>query len=57
MRGNNTTSVSYIFDNAPAGTYEITLSFIEPQFSTPGVRLFDVSVESTVVIDDLDLVE
>ncbi len=47
-------SFSYVFDTLPADTYEITLYFMEPQANSPGQRVFDISVEGAVVLDDYD---
>ncbi len=47
-------SFSYQFD-LPNGLYEITLLFIEPWWTEAGQRVFDVSIEGTLVLDDLDI--
>jgi hypothetical protein len=46
---------SYKFDNIPLGTYEITLYFIEPSINGIGGRLFDVTVEGSVLLDNYDI--
>jgi len=38
------------------GDYEVTLKMAELYFSTVGARLFDVLIEGTLVVDDLDLI-
>ena len=40
----------------PNGNYEVTLHFAELQLPFPGQRVFDVSAEGVVEVDDLDLV-
>jgi hypothetical protein len=47
--------MGYIFDEAVNGDYQITLLFVEPSYSLPLRRIFDVSIEGQLVIDDLDL--
>ncbi len=47
-------SFEYLFDVAN-GDYNVTLHFMEPQFSSGGERTFDVTVEGTIVLDDLDV--
>ncbi len=37
------------------GTYEVTLHFAEIYFNEVGRRVFDVAIEDTLVIDDLDI--
>ncbi len=37
------------------GTYTVTLKFIESYWNSSGKRIFDVSAEGSVVIDDLDI--
>ncbi len=39
----------------PAGGYEVVLHFLEPTASVPGLRVFDVTSEGQLVVDDLDL--
>lgn len=47
----------YRFDNLPAGTYDVDLDFAELRAGLPaGRRVFDVSVNGTVVLDDYDIV-
>ncbi|MGJ8726573.1 MAG: malectin domain-containing carbohydrate-binding protein [Roseibacillus sp.] len=41
----------------PNGSYLVQLQFAETFWETSGARVFDVSVEGALVIDDLDLVE
>ncbi len=45
---------SYKFD-VPNGSYDVTLLFAEIYFNAPGKRVFDVSVEDSLVADDLDI--
>ncbi len=40
----------------PNGTYAVTLRLAEVYFSTPGRRVFDVTVEGQAAVTDLDLV-
>ncbi len=45
----------YRFDNLPAGTYLVDLAFAELRNGlTPGTRVFDVSVNGTVVLPGYD---
>ncbi len=46
---------SYIFDNLATDDYAITLFFMEPRAPRAGGRVFDVTVEGTVVLNDLDI--
>ncbi|NIK54304.1 carboxypeptidase regulatory-like domain-containing protein [Kribbella shirazensis] len=46
---------SYVFKNAPAGTYVIELGFAEIDRVTPGARTFDVLVGDNVVLYDHDV--
>jgi N-acetylneuraminic acid mutarotase len=39
----------------PSGGYAVTLHFAEPKFALPLQRVFDVSAEGALLIDDLDL--
>ncbi|MDZ7262428.1 MAG: malectin domain-containing carbohydrate-binding protein, partial [candidate division KSB1 bacterium] len=48
------TDFSYQFD-LPNGLYEITLFFIEPYWTKAGQRIFDVSIEGTLVLNNLDI--
>jgi hypothetical protein len=48
-------SFDYKFDGLPAGNYDVTLSFEEPKATTVGGRVFDISAEGVVVVDDLDI--
>ncbi len=45
---------SYQFD-IPAGDYDVTLHFMEPWQSAAGERLFDVTVEGALTLDDYDI--
>ncbi|MCA9922765.1 MAG: choice-of-anchor D domain-containing protein, partial [Anaerolineales bacterium] len=45
---------SYLFD-LPNGNYDVTLYFMEPWQSAAGERLFDVTVEGTLILDDYDI--
>jgi Flp pilus assembly protein TadG len=47
--------LSYIFDEAINGEYQITLLFVEPSYSNMYMREFDVAIEGQVRINDLDL--
>jgi len=47
--------MTYQFDNVTNGEYQVTLLFVEPDFSAAGMRVFDVSIEESTVLDDLDL--
>jgi hypothetical protein len=38
-----------------AGTYNVRLHFSEPVFSAPGWRVFDVTAEGTLMLDNLDV--
>ena len=45
----------YRFDNLPAGTYTVELDFAElPPAFTPGKRVFDVSINGTMVLPGYD---
>jgi len=44
----------YQFD-IPNGFYKISLLFVEAWWTTPNQRVFDVSIEGTVVLDDFDI--
>lgn len=48
------TNFSYQFD-VPDGFYEITLLFMEPYWEEAGKRVFDVSIEGKLVLDNLDI--
>ena len=51
------TGTSFAYDlPLPDGPYDVTLHFAELELPFPGARVFDVSAEGAVVIDDLDLV-
>ena len=45
---------SYKFD-VPNATYDVTLLFAEIYFNAPGKRIFDVTVEGNLAVDDLDI--
>ena len=45
---------SYLFD-IPNDDYDVTLYFMDPWATTSGYRIFDVSLEGTVVLDNLDI--
>jgi len=50
--------IGLLFDYAlpvPNGTYEVTLFSWEPVKNAPGERVFDMTVEGALVLDDLDL--
>ena len=47
---------SYIFDNLAPDDYQITLYFADPRSNSVGDRVFDVSVEGTVVLAGYDIV-
>jgi hypothetical protein len=47
--------MGYLFDNVTNGTYQITLLFVEPSLSIPGMRIFDVAAEDSLKINDLDI--
>jgi len=40
----------------PAGKYSVELYFSETKFEQPGKRVFDISINSSTVISDMDLV-
>ncbi|GEM_PF-1129347 len=54
IRGANGT-FSYIFDNLPVGSYDVTLFFTEPVANSAGTRLFDVTAEGVLVLNDFDI--
>jgi hypothetical protein len=41
--------------DVPNGTYRVTLKFCEPYFDGPGKRTFDVGLQGTTVLQNLDL--
>ncbi|TDJ69438.1 MAG: choice-of-anchor D domain-containing protein, partial [Planctomycetota bacterium] len=47
-------SFSYAFD-LPNGVYEVVLHFAETLNDANGARVFDVSIEGTVVLDEFDI--
>jgi hypothetical protein len=49
-------SFSYQFD-VPDGEYEVTLYFAELWWAASGKRVFDVSIEDDLVLDDYDVFE
>ncbi len=46
--------LTYIFD-VPPSVYDITLKFAEPKWAQSGKRIFDVLLEGSIVVDDLDI--
>ena len=40
----------------PIGTYDVVLHFAEIYWTAPGQRVFDVAMEGTLVLDNLDIV-
>jgi hypothetical protein len=38
------------------GDYEVRIYFAEIWFTTPGMRIFDVSIEGNLVLNDYDIV-
>jgi len=46
---------TYRFEVPAAAVYRVKLYFAETQYASAGQRVFDVNLESNVVIDDLDL--
>ncbi|MBQ1026163.1 S8 family serine peptidase [Micromonospora sp. C95] len=46
---------SYVFKNAPAGKYRITLDFAEIEKVKPGKRAFDVLVDGKIALHDHDV--
>jgi subtilisin family serine protease len=47
---------AYRFDNLPAGSYQVELNFAElRQNFTPGKRVFDVSINGTMVLPGYDI--
>ena len=48
-------SFSYLFDNLPPDDYVVTLHFAEIQFTAPGKRIFDVTIEGNLLIDNYDI--
>lgn len=52
IRGSS--AFSYLFD-IPNGDYDITLHFMEPWQSAAGERLFDVTIEGVLSLDDYDI--
>ena len=47
-------NLKYVVD-LPNGNYQVTLHFIETVYSAPGQRVFDVALQGTVVLDNLDV--
>ncbi len=47
--------IDYRFDGLASGSYTVTLHFAEPKAARVGARLFDVSAEGVLVLDDLDI--
>ena len=52
--GQNASTLRYVFD-CPPGLYEVTLLDAETYFNSTNARVFDVDIESSRVVDDLDL--
>ncbi len=50
----NGTEINYSIPVSP-GEYAVELQFAELFFSTPGSRIFDVTVEGQLVLDDFDI--
>lgn len=48
-------SFSYNFDNLSSGMYDVTLHFMEPIWSNPGERTFNVDIEGSPVLTDFDI--
>jgi hypothetical protein len=49
-----TTALKYVVD-LPNGNYRVTLHFIETVYSAVGQRVFDVALQGSVVLDNLDV--
>jgi subtilisin family serine protease len=47
--------VAYVFDDAPAGTYEVDLGFAELTKVDAGKRVFDVLVDGVVRLESVDI--
>ncbi|WP_425956920.1 carboxypeptidase regulatory-like domain-containing protein [Xylanimonas sp. McL0601] len=47
-------TLSYVFDDAPAGTYDVRLGFAELAGAAPGARVFDVLVDGKPVKYEYD---
>lgn len=56
MRGAKDHPFRYNFDALAAGNYQVTLYFAEPFFTAAGQRVFDVTAEGNLVLDDFDIV-
>ncbi|MDZ7362423.1 MAG: malectin domain-containing carbohydrate-binding protein [candidate division KSB1 bacterium] len=54
-RVNGTSNFSYKFDVPSAGNYNVTLYFTEPQKTASGQRLFDVTIEGVIRLDNYDI--
>ncbi len=54
-RVNGTANFSYKFDVPAAGNYNVTLHFTEPQKTASGQRLFDVTIEGVIRLDNYDI--
>ncbi|TKJ31106.1 MAG: hypothetical protein CEE40_02295 [Chloroflexi bacterium B3_Chlor] len=47
--------MSYQFDDVTNGEYQVTLLFVEPTFPGSGMRVFDVAIEDSIVLPNLDI--
>ena len=54
-RTNRQGMYEYRFDNVPNGTYTVELGFAEVEGTKPNKRVFDVMVEDTEVLPNLDI--
>jgi hypothetical protein len=48
-------SFDFVAPNLVAGSYDVTLDFVEPVATQSGDRLFDVIVEGATVLEDFDI--
>jgi hypothetical protein len=48
-------SFTYTFDGLPPNNYNVTLHFQEPTLTVPNQRVFDVSAEGVVRLNDFDI--
>lgn len=46
---------SYVFENIPNGNYLVRVFFVERNFTGPNLRKFDVSVQGTLWLNQLDI--
>lgn len=56
FQSNRTGAGGYRFEVPSAGVYRVKLCFAEIEYTSAGQRVFDVTIENKVVIDNLDLV-